>query len=221
MSKKTQSLLIIFATLVVGITLGAVGSGTWRHERRAHFEKMPHEERFFRSMKRIIRPTDSQTDTLDQILREGHDRIAKVREQFEDEMVGVMDSIHTDLLAVLSADQKERLQRHLDRAPRHIFEDRFERLADDLELTAEQRTEVEKLFKEIFEDEDRKPGDFRRPRGMHRRIRQMHQRVEKLLTDAQRRKFRELRRHDRRGFGPRGFGRRPDFDRSERPKPPE
>jgi len=218
MSTKVKSSLIVLTTLLLGVVLGALSTGALQKKKQALQNRMPHHERFERIMQRIIQPTGEQAQQIQAILDKRYDQIAGLQESFQDQIFALYDSMRTDLSQILTPAQQERLDRRLAEGPRHVFEQRMAHLAEDLNLTTEQRQEIRKIFSQFFR-RDRTPGKRfgkgRPPAGQRRgkpHFRKLQEAVEKILTPEQIEKFREIREESGGFMGPPpGFGPRGDF----------
>ncbi len=203
MSKKSQTLLILAATLVIGIVIGALAGGALRHQRVTRLGEMRPEERFHRIMKRIIKPDDSQHKALQETLNQRYDQIAAIREECEDEIVAIYDSIHTDLLSTLTEEQRQRLERHLERAPKNMVEERVKRLTEELALDESQQAELKNIMLDTFKS---RSGTHKLPhsgKGQRRaRLREIDERIEAILTPEQLKQFQKMKQFRRGRFGP-------------------
>jgi|GEM_PF-1182172 len=223
MSTKVKSSLIVLATLLIGIVLGALSTGALQKKKQAQNSRLPHHERFEKIMERIIRPTEEQAQQIEAILDKRYDQIAGLQQSFQDQVFALYDSMRTDLSQVLTEEQQERLEKKLAEGPRSVFESRLAHLAEDLNLSPKQRREMHKIFTQFFRrDQGERFGEGRPAAGRRRgpkNFRKLQEAIAGILTQEQMEKFREIRR-SRGGFmgpppglGPRGgFRRRPKSD---------
>lgn len=197
MSKKSQTLLVIVATLVLGIVIGAVGSGLFRKKQQEAFEGMPPGRHLLRVMERVIRPTPEQRAALHDVVERRSQQIAAVQAEHQSEVLAILDSLRSDLNAILTEKQQRRLERSLARGARRFVERRVERLAKELNLTEEQRAQVEVILERFSPPRHRPPLQGPRPHepgpGSGPGFDPLHAEIESVLTPAQRRKFHELR----------------------------
>src|SRR3990172_278615 len=225
MTTKSKTLFITFGTLLIGIIIGFLLSGTLRQERENKFTRMRPNERFRRAMERIIRPTDEQRELIQKTLKRRFDQIAAIREQHEDEIFTLYDSLRLDMDAIRTTEQKQRLEEHLERGPHLVYKERNERLAEELKLTSEQKEKITKImdkfkprFREHFEGRrNRKPGEDRQSRRS--KFEKMHEEIKAILTPEQIEKYQQILDSRELPFG------RPDhppFDEEMRPPfPPD
>ncbi|MCB0263556.1 MAG: hypothetical protein KDH98_10415, partial [Calditrichaeota bacterium] len=62
MNTKTKSILAILTTLLIGIAIGAIASGTLRYRKMERIERMSPQERFLKTMDEIIKPDEQQRE---------------------------------------------------------------------------------------------------------------------------------------------------------------
>ena len=115
MTIRMKSLLILLATLAVGVVLGWLASNLWHdYQRLKRFEKIHVRGRPFglhERMERLLRPTEAQRDTLRAILDKYHQRFVQ-RQQAEREFFSTMlDSMTEELRPILTEEQIKRLER--------------------------------------------------------------------------------------------------------------
>lgn len=114
MTINAKSSLILLATLIFGIAIGALGVGALAHQRGEHLRELRHRGGFVEHMERVIRPRDeTQREAIRPILEET-DRIHWT----------LMDSTHTRMVAELQR-MRQRLDPHLDEAQRERLESSF------------------------------------------------------------------------------------------------
>lgn len=200
MSSKSKSLLALLGTLVLGFVIGVLASGFVRQQRVQKLERMPRHERFERVMKRIIQPTGEQQAALDTILETHFQRMAGVRESYEDRVFALFDSLHQDLSSLLTEEQQHRLREHLKRGPSDALEERIQHLAHDLDLSDEQREQLDKIIERHWpppfsiEFETGERPDSRRSQ-LRNWLKALHRDIDAILTPEQREKLHDLRRH--------------------------
>lgn len=199
MTTKYKSVLMLAGVLVIGIILGALITGTVRHARGDSIHRMVPEMQFLRAMEKIIRPDDKQRAAIESILKANSEKVARIQQQREREVMAVFDSSLNALKNVLTDEQLKRLEEHMDRT-KNIFIDRIiERLDHLLHLTEEQKEKIKNLYSD-FEEGRKEPNDWRRgrPGDFMQRRKQMEQidtELEKILTPEQKEKFNEFRKN--------------------------
>ena len=67
MNTKVQTTLIILITFIIGVLVGALGTGTMREERAGRFNEMGLQDRFHKHMEHIIQPTEEQKAAITDI----------------------------------------------------------------------------------------------------------------------------------------------------------
>ncbi|MBN2426495.1 MAG: hypothetical protein JXR46_09600 [Calditrichaceae bacterium] len=119
MKVKTRTIIVLSMTLILGIMIGWIGGNIFRkdfyEERMRHFRNP---ERFVDNFERIIQPTDEQRDKLRQIFQAHHEKTLKMGEKFRQSMKSNFDSIKTEVDSLLTTEQKEKLEKFLERQDR-------------------------------------------------------------------------------------------------------
>jgi hypothetical protein len=116
MNMKIKTTIILVFTLLIGIMLGVFIDRTIM---RFHFQKRFDEARKARGITRLledlIRPDESQYETVKDILEKYSKRLHGQREKSFQEMDVVMDSLRTELDQILTDAQKARLKKDMER----------------------------------------------------------------------------------------------------------
>lgn len=206
MNTKSKTTLIILGTLMIGIAMGALVSGTWRQQREHRFERMMPHQRFLQVMERIIQPTDEQREAIDQILEKRSEQISAIQEEHESEVRAILDSLRSDLASVLTEEQRTRLEDRLAKGDRRLIDIRAARLAEALRLDENQRKQIEEIFSAFAEQITPGRKNFKGNREERRQIiknrfEKLQQEIEAVLTPEQREKYRNMRSDMRPPFG--------------------
>ena len=206
MTTKSKTTLIILGTLIIGIAIGALVSGTWRQQREHRFERMMSHQRFLHVMERIIQPTDEQREAIDQILEKRSEQISAIQEKHESEVRALLDSLRSDLASVLTEEQRTRLEDRFTKGDRRLIGMRAARLAEALRLDENQRKQIEEIFSTFAEQIAPGRKNFKGNREERRQIiknrfEKLQQEIEAVLTPEQREKYRNMRFDMRPPFG--------------------
>jgi hypothetical protein len=123
MSTRSQTTLIVVATLVIGILIGTFLAGPVLHRQLRPPFRGRHPEGFVFAVEMLIDPAPDQADAVHRILTEHAERFSDISSEYHSEISAVMDSLRKELDPVLTDEQKERLDRrheHLDKIRRHM-----------------------------------------------------------------------------------------------------
>ena len=119
MQMRTKSIIALIITLLIGIVLGAVGSGMLRNSvirnRMSEFRSPQH---FQRSIERVIAPTSDQRAQVRIILDRQQQSVMELSQNFHLEMDSLNHRFRKELSAVLRPDQMDRLRKFMERGPR-------------------------------------------------------------------------------------------------------
>lgn len=110
MTLQTKTVLIIVATLIVGIIVGALGSGFVIHRFARHMADVRHREMFVERMVEVIDPAPEQEEAIREILTRHAEMFAELSDSFHRETSALFDSLRSELDPVLTQEQKERLE---------------------------------------------------------------------------------------------------------------
>jgi len=111
MKIETKTYVIIMLTLVIGMIIGALITGTVVRHRVRRFMSLGHPNHLADRIENIIEPTASQRDTVHQILIEHAQQFHEIHGRFEIQLLALKDSLKKDLDPILTEEQKERLER--------------------------------------------------------------------------------------------------------------
>lgn len=118
MNTRAKTTIIIAATLIIGIVIGALGSGALHRKFiRDSFNK-PFRSRMKEFMIDRIGPEPGQRDTLNVILDNHIIRMDSVMKKNREEMKALSDSLKVDLSGVLNEEQMRRYEEDLKRIQR-------------------------------------------------------------------------------------------------------
>lgn len=198
MSTKSMTLLIILATLVIGIAIGALSTGALRQRREDRFDRMPPQRRFHKAMERIIQPTDEQREAIQKILKHRFDQLSAIRQEHENEIIAIYDSMRVDFESILTEEQRTRLEERLRKGPHDMMQARVDRLAEKLQLDASQKKRIEEIMSTLLALPSRQRREFKGDRresrqSIRKRFKKLHEEIEKVLTPEQIEEYREMR----------------------------
>lgn len=198
MNTKAKTSFILFGTLLIGIAIGALGSGLLREERVRSFELMRPENRFHQYMKGVIRPTAEQSSQFDEILGKYSKQISNIHQQHQEEILALYDSLHSELRALLNDEQRTRLEQSLEKGFNRRVAMAVGHLTEELNLSENQSQRIEEILlaNDIAPDHShnfrrKKRGEFREE--LRNRFEKMEQEITDVLTPEQLTKYREMR----------------------------
>jgi uncharacterized membrane-anchored protein YhcB (DUF1043 family) len=120
MKTNTKTVLIIVATLVIGILIGALGSGFMVHRFARRMADMRHREMFVERMMEVIEPAPEQEAEVRDILTRHAEEFTKLADGFHKDTAALFDSLRSELDPVLTDEQKERLEVRHERLGRFM-----------------------------------------------------------------------------------------------------
>ncbi|MES2177668.1 MAG: hypothetical protein V4550_07355 [Gemmatimonadota bacterium] len=112
MTAGTKSALLLGATLLVGMVLGAAGAGSLDRQRRERLGGMGRPPGLARHIEEVINPRDgAQAEQLRPIIQRAAERNQLLIRRTNDELRASIDSMRAELDPLLDADQRDRLAR--------------------------------------------------------------------------------------------------------------
>jgi hypothetical protein len=119
-SPRTQSVLLLVATLLLGIVLGGVLRGWWAQQRMDRVRDLRTPGGFVERVVQRVEPTSpAQRDSVEAVARNTARRLDDLRRTHRRQTFTVLDSMRTELRPILSEDQLSNLDRRLHRHRRH------------------------------------------------------------------------------------------------------
>lgn len=216
MITKFKVTIIIVATLVIGILLGAVGRGVFLKRHNQKLDSIERPEFFLSRVNEIVEPDSLQKPKVQEIAKITAQKIEILFDRHQAEMGVIVDSMKRDLSAVLRPEQQRRLEHELTFAqPGDSSHEKLgismafsyeyaERLQRELDLDSAQ---TENLLLLIRVSHDRimkqaKPGMENSDAARKRRetfLEETNKKIEALLNAKQKEQFRQLQ-HERERF---------------------
>ncbi|MBU1706986.1 hypothetical protein KKB28_03625 [bacterium] len=121
MNLQVKPALIIIGTLLIGIVLGALMSGTLADRRHRKIGEMMRPNMFSERLIEVIEPLEpDQREAITAIVEETATRVQNLTRETRFEMHAVMDSMFSELRPLLTDEQSLRLERHLGDARARI-----------------------------------------------------------------------------------------------------
>jgi hypothetical protein len=119
MNVKLKSGLILVSTLILGMILGSVITGSiLRNRVFDRMETLRTERGFVDRIERMIRPDEDQREQVHQILSRHFDRMKEIGTRMHKNFEAMNDSLLQDLNKVLRPEQLERFKSRMERMRR-------------------------------------------------------------------------------------------------------
>lgn len=118
MNIKVKTALIIISTLIIGIIFGALLSRAYMHHRIRRAFTMISPARFIPVFEQTINPTPEQREQIRKIIREHTKTVSELQKTLREGMESSFESLRKELDAILTPEQKKRLEKMMrDRRP--------------------------------------------------------------------------------------------------------
>jgi len=118
-SPRTKSVLILIATLVLGVLLGAVLTGWWVQSRVDRLRAVRTSDGFVERVVRRVEPVSTaQRDSITEITQYRARQLSDLRQSHRRDTRAILDSLCQDLQPVLTDEQAARLERQMPRGRR-------------------------------------------------------------------------------------------------------
>jgi hypothetical protein len=211
MITKLKVTVIIVATLIIGIVLGAVGRGALQKHHHQKLDSIERTEMFLSRVNEVVNPDSSQKPKVEKIAKRAAERVEILFDHHQAEMAIIVDSMKSELSETLRPEQQQRLDHEFtfsqqtDSAHEKLgvsmaFSYEYaERLQRELGLDSAQ---TENLLLLVRESHDRimreaKPGNENSEAAQKRRaafLEETNKKIEALLNARQKEQFRQLQR---------------------------
>lgn len=116
MNLHVKTSLILLATLLLGFALGVISTGWFVKKRFDMNVQGPN--RYSGILLRIIDPSDEQLGPLTAIIDSAETRFRLINGRHRDEMTALIDSIQLEIAPILTPEQQQRLNEHIERVKR-------------------------------------------------------------------------------------------------------
>jgi hypothetical protein len=210
MNVKTKTALIIIATLIIGIAIGAMLNRALLQHRIKRTFSYRNPDRLPVFYERILDPNVEQTQKIRSILKKHAVTISKIRNNYQEEMLAANESFKTELDPLLTPAQKRRLNRgpfnrwqflrregRLMNLPQkdNFIQSRLSFLKKELSLTEVQAAQVKQILGKHSLDQypkrvenrlrNQKPSSF---------IKEIDRAIQEILTEKQKIKYMSLQK---------------------------
>jgi hypothetical protein len=123
MDVKIKTSFVLISTLILGIVIGAVGSGLIRNYIfEKNMENFRSPQGFINHLERIIQPDSLQQVQLRERLQSQYQRFDLLGMQFRTEIDSLNHEFQNELKDILTEEQQERLSRLREKGPRPFRE---------------------------------------------------------------------------------------------------
>ena len=124
MTARTKSILLLLATLLIGMVLGALVNARLAEQRLERLAFLRTSRGFVRFWEEAVEPQDeAQREAIEAVLQQAGRRLAEHMRTSQGEMQNIIDSTKTRLDALLTPAQRERLEQRMQRR-QHRFRER-------------------------------------------------------------------------------------------------
>ena len=131
MSARTKSILLLLATLLIGMVLGALVNARLAEQRLERIAFLRSSHGFVRFWEEAVEPQDeAQREAIEAVLQQSARRLAEHMRTSQGEMQDIIDSTKTQLDVLLTPEQRARLERRMQRRRENRFEDRRPRFEE-------------------------------------------------------------------------------------------
>jgi hypothetical protein len=122
MNIKIKTTLIILFTFIIGMAAGSMLTQVFFKFRMKKLLSMRAPLGFAAHFERIIQPTDEQRNAVRKILFKYGEKIHQVGQRIREEFIPINEAMHEELNAILTPEQKKRLEeRFFRRGPGGFF----------------------------------------------------------------------------------------------------
>jgi Spy/CpxP family protein refolding chaperone len=211
MNVKYKIAIHIAATLIIGILIGALLNRALVHRRIRGVLEMRTAGLLASRPERNLKPVSpEQEKRIREILDSHAERLAEIHKRFDGEIQSAFKSLRQEIDPILTPEQRDQFKRMIPGPPPFFNRGRpgfppmrslgsplfaLEGLQQELNLSEDQNKKLKAILDE-FRNQAPRPGEspeMAGPADALRRVREkLDQEIEKVLTDDQKEKFREI-----------------------------
>ena len=211
MNIKWKIAIHIAATLIIGILIGALLNRALVHKRIRGMLEMRTAGLLAPRPERNLKPVSPEQEKRIQEILDSHaERLAEIHKRFDGEIQSAFKSLKQEIDPILTPEQRDQFKRMIPGPPpfpgrgrpgfppmRNLGSPLFalEALQQELNLSEDQNKKLKAILDE-FRNQAPRPGEspeMAGPADALRRVREkLDQEIEKVLTDDQKEKFREI-----------------------------
>lgn len=217
MSMKLKVTFIIVITLVLGIVVGFLLNRTYSQRRVRNILSRRSPEFFVTFYERILEPDTKQSKLIREILDTHAKQVSDIRENFQEELQSLFESMKAQIDPILTPEQKERLKARFPRPSpyrdrpmkKRGLDKEFSMLKERLHLSGEQTSQIKQIFEESGMRPERIWGEMRFPGGwrmrgetrfrggmtpMIERQKKVEKAIQEILTEEQKELFKQIKK---------------------------
>ena len=114
MSPRTKSVLLLLATLIIGLVLGALINGYFVRQRLARIGDFMNPAAFGGRIEEVVQPTsDEQREAIRRVLDSAAPRAVDIMRESRSRMRALNDSVRSELEDILTPEQMQRLDERM------------------------------------------------------------------------------------------------------------
>ncbi len=114
MSPRTKSVLLLVATLIIGLVLGALINGYFVRQRLARIGDFMNPAGFGGRIEEVIQPTsEEQREAVRRVLDSAAPKAVDIMRESRSRMRALNDSVRSELADILTSEQMERLDERI------------------------------------------------------------------------------------------------------------
>jgi len=217
MSMKSKVTFIIVITLVLGIFVGFMLNRIYSQSRVRNILSRRSPDFFVTFYERILEPDTKQSKMIGEILDTHAKQVSAIRENFQEELQSLFESMKAQIEPILTPEQKERLKERFPRpspyrdrpGKKRGLDKELAALKERLHLSEDQASQIKQIFEELhmrpgriwgetrFPGSWRMPGEPRFPGGMTpmiERQKKVEKAIQEILTEEQKELFKQIKK---------------------------
>jgi hypothetical protein len=202
MKVSSKTSFILLGTLIIGIIIGALGSGLMQQKRIEKIKRMDPGQRFKKALFDIIKADKAQQQAIEKILKEQTAKIAQLDDDYQSEIFTVFDSTRMKIKSILTEKQLQQFEKGIYKGHKSFIARRLKHMRELLELSDEQYEKIEKILRQS--KTQKSPFYFFSNKSnyenrQHSRDSLM-KKIESILTPEQIEKYKEMSQRGRHNY---------------------
>jgi hypothetical protein len=210
MKTKFKITAIIAATFLLGVVLGVVGRGAFLRQGRERFDATERAELLLSHVNEAVQPDSAEKPKVEAIIKSTAGKIDVLFDHHREQLSVIMDSMESQLSAVLTPEQQQRLSEELSAVTRRQRDRRpnigaslafpyeyAERLQEELDLDSVQTERLLEIARASHDQLIREAQAWKNDPHVAEKLREnfindTNGKIEALLNPKQKEQFREM-----------------------------
>jgi len=111
---KKKNVIMLMATLIIGIIIGGLGMGLYSHHKMKSISENPTKERFKQRIEHMLNPDEAQLKQIEPTLDKFSENAYALSKDHQNKMYNSFDSLYIVLKPLLQEEQQQKFEKKLN-----------------------------------------------------------------------------------------------------------